>query len=64
LLGAMSGPAVARRTSFLLGHEEEAVFAEQIRIIDDPHRCGGCAPGRSTAKVWRPGRGRWSRRGG
>jgi PmbA protein len=41
LLGAMSGPAVARRTSFLLGHEDEAVFAEQIRIIDDPHRVRG-----------------------
>jgi PmbA protein len=41
LLGAMSGPAVARRTSFLLGHEEEAVFAEQIRIMDDPHRVRG-----------------------
>jgi PmbA protein len=41
LLGAMSGPAVARRTSFLLEHEGEAIFPEQIRIIDDPHRVRG-----------------------
>jgi PmbA protein len=37
----MSGPAVARRTSFLLGREEESLFAEQIRILDDPHRVRG-----------------------
>jgi len=41
LLGAISGPAVARRTSFLLGREEEAIFPAQIRILDDPHRVRG-----------------------
>jgi len=41
LLGAMSGPAVARRTSFLLGREEEAILPEAITILDDPHRVRG-----------------------
>jgi len=41
LLGAMSGPAVARRTSFLLGHEEEPLFPDTITILDDPHRRRG-----------------------
>lgn len=41
LLGAMSGPSVARRTSFLLGHEDEAILPEAITIIDDPHRVRG-----------------------
>jgi PmbA protein len=41
LLGAMSGPAVARRTSFLLGHEDEALFPGTIHIWDDPHRVRG-----------------------
>ena len=41
LLGAMSGPAVARRTSFLLGREDEAIFADGIVIVDDPHRRRG-----------------------
>lgn len=41
LLGAISGPGVARRTSFLLGREEEPVFADTITILDDPHRRRG-----------------------
>ena len=41
LLAAMSGPAIARRTSFLLGREEEEVFPETIVIVDDPHRRRG-----------------------
>lgn len=41
LLSAMSGPAVARRTSFLLGREDEAIFPENIVIVDDPHRRRG-----------------------
>jgi PmbA protein len=41
LLAAMSGPAVARRTSFLLGREEEPVFSDGIVIVDDPHRRRG-----------------------
>lgn len=41
LLGAMSGPSVARRTSFLVGREEEALFSAAIRIVDDPHRRRG-----------------------
>jgi PmbA protein len=41
LLGAISGPAIARRTSFLLGHENEAIFPEGITIVDDPHRIRG-----------------------
>lgn len=41
LLGAMSGPAIARRTSFLLGREAEALFDSAIVIVDDPHRLRG-----------------------
>ncbi len=41
LLGAMSGPAIARRTSFLLGREEEPLFESSIVIVDDPHRPRG-----------------------
>jgi PmbA protein len=41
LLGAMNGAAIARRTSFLLGHEESALFAPDITIFDDPHRPRG-----------------------
>src|SRR3546814_7571457 len=38
LLSAITGPAITRKTSFLLGREEERVFAEGIVIRDDPHR--------------------------
>lgn len=41
LLGAMAGPSIARKTSFLLGREEEQIFAPGIRIVDDPHRRRG-----------------------
>jgi PmbA protein len=41
LLGAMSGPAIARKTSFLLGREEEQLFDPSIVILDDPHRRRG-----------------------
>ncbi|MCC7395018.1 MAG: TldD/PmbA family protein [Sphingomonadaceae bacterium] len=37
LLGAMSGPAIARDRSFLIGHEGAAIFPAAISIIDDPH---------------------------
>jgi PmbA protein len=41
LIGAMSGPAIARRTSFLLGREAEELFARSVAIVDDPHRRRG-----------------------
>lgn len=41
LLGAMSGPSIARRTSFLLGREDEALFDSSIVVCDDPHRLRG-----------------------
>lgn len=41
LLGAMSGPAIARKTSFLLGRESEALFGDEVTIVDDPHRRRG-----------------------
>ena len=43
LAGAITGPAIARRTSFLIGREGEAVFAPGITIRDDPHRPRGLA---------------------
>ena len=39
--GAISGPAIARGTSFLKDRMGERVFAEGIAIIDDPHRPHG-----------------------
>ena len=41
LLGAISGAAIARKASFLLGREGEPVFARGITIRDDPHRARG-----------------------
>jgi PmbA protein len=41
LLGAMAGPAVARRTSFLLGREDEQSFDAAILIVEDPLRPRG-----------------------
>lgn len=40
-VGAISGPSIARKTSFLLDRLGEQVFAAGIRIIDDPHRMRG-----------------------
>jgi len=41
LAGAISGAAIARGTSFLLGKLGEAVFAPGITIVDDPLRLQG-----------------------
>lgn len=41
LIGAISGAAIARGTSFLLGQLGEPIFADGIAIIDDPHRPHG-----------------------
>jgi PmbA protein len=40
-LGAISGSAIARRTSFLLEKLGRQVFADGITILDDPHRVRG-----------------------
>jgi PmbA protein len=39
--GAISGSAIARKTSFLLEKLEEAVFADGVSIVDDPLRLRG-----------------------
>ena len=41
LIGAMSAPSVARKASFLLGHEDEDLFDSAIRIVEDPLRRRG-----------------------
>ena len=41
LLGAMNGGAVARKASFLIGHEDEALFDSAISVIEDPLRVRG-----------------------
>ncbi|HEX7969290.1 MAG TPA: metallopeptidase TldD-related protein [Stellaceae bacterium] len=41
LVGAISGPAIARRTSFLLDKRGQRIFPAGITIIDDPHRRRG-----------------------
>jgi PmbA protein len=41
LLGAISGSAIARKTSFLLDRLGEPVFGPGITIVDDPHRIRG-----------------------
>jgi len=41
LLGAISGTAIARRSSFLLDRLEDEIFARGIRILDNPHLLRG-----------------------
>lgn len=41
LIGAMAGPAIARRASFLLDRLDHALFDPAIRIVDEPHRRRG-----------------------
>lgn len=41
LLGAMSGPAIARKSSFLLGRDEDDLFDSAIRILEQPLRKRG-----------------------
>jgi PmbA protein len=41
LIGAISGPAIARGTSFLKDRLGQPVFAKGIQITDDPHRRRG-----------------------
>ena len=41
LAGAMSAPAIARKSSFLLGREDEALFDSAIRVVEDPLRARG-----------------------
>jgi PmbA protein len=41
LLGAISGPSIARGTSFLKDRLGERIFPEAITVIDDPHRHRG-----------------------
>jgi PmbA protein len=41
LVGAMSGSAIARRASFLLGKDGEELFAPGVTIVEDPHRKRG-----------------------
>jgi PmbA protein len=41
LVGAISGPAVARGTTFLKGSMGERIFAEGISIVEDPLRPDG-----------------------
>ena len=41
LAGAITGAAIARKTSFLLGKKDERVFGHGITIRDDPHRLRG-----------------------
>ncbi|HEX7823241.1 MAG TPA: TldD/PmbA family protein [Sphingobium sp.] len=38
LIGAIVGPAITRRSSFLLDMLEKQIFPEGITILDDPHR--------------------------
>jgi PmbA protein len=41
LIGAISGPAVARGVSFLKNHLGQKLFADGVNIVDDPHRVRG-----------------------
>jgi len=41
LLGAMSGAAIARKASFLLGRLDEVLFDTSVMIVDDPLRARG-----------------------
>ena len=37
LLGAITGSAIARKTSFLIGREDEQLFSTSIQLRDNPH---------------------------
>lgn len=41
LLGAMTAPAIARKASFLVGREGEALLRPAIRIVENPLRARG-----------------------
>ncbi len=41
LIGAITGPAIARGTSFLKDRLGQRIFPEAITIVDDPHRRRG-----------------------
>ncbi|MGD1878371.1 MAG: TldD/PmbA family protein [Kiloniellaceae bacterium] len=43
LAGAISGPSIARGTSFLKDKLNSQIFAKGITIVDDPHRSHGLA---------------------
>ena len=43
LYGAISGSAIARKASFLLGHDVAQLFRPETLIVDDPHRPRGLA---------------------
>ncbi|MXO65454.1 TldD/PmbA family protein [Altericroceibacterium endophyticum] len=41
LIGAMSAAAIARRSSFLLGKENDTLFPDDLRLLERPHRQRG-----------------------
>ncbi|KSB88277.1 modulator protein [Caulobacter vibrioides] len=41
LIGAISGPAIARGTSFLKDRLNQRIFAAGVQLTDDPHRVRG-----------------------
>jgi PmbA protein len=41
MLGAISGSAIARGTSFLIDAKGQAIFKPHVTIVDDPHRLRG-----------------------
>ncbi|ATC23312.1 TldD/PmbA family protein [Caulobacter vibrioides] len=41
LLGAISGPSIARGTSFLKDKLGQAIFAKGVNLLEDPHRVRG-----------------------
>ena len=43
LASAISGPSVARGSSFLKDHMGERLFRPAVRVVDDPHRRRGLA---------------------
>ena len=41
LIGAIGAPAIARKASYLLGHEDDQLFDPQVSILEDPFRKRG-----------------------
>ena len=62
-IGAISGSAVARGTSFLKDRLGEQAFDPGVTIIDDPLRRRGCVHGRSIPKGSRSLLANWSTAG-
>ena len=58
-VGAVSGGALYRKSSFLLDSLGRQVFAPQVSIREEPHLPARAPARRSTTRAWRPSPATW-----